>query len=174
MSKKKIFLIIGIFWIVIIAVFIGSKELTLKTGNEILLKAAPVDPRDLFRGDYVILEYEISTIDTGAVTFDIPDIRIEDKIYVTLDVDKYKIGNISSISKQKPANGNFIKGTIKSVHKESMIIEYGIESYFVPEGLGGEIERNREKLYTKVAIDKFGNAVIKSLIMNGEEVNYNY
>ena len=34
--------------------------MTLTTGETILLRVVPVDPRDLFRGDYVILSYEIS------------------------------------------------------------------------------------------------------------------
>jgi uncharacterized membrane-anchored protein len=173
MNKKKIFLIIGAFWIVLIGGFIGIKEFTLKTGNEVLLKTVPVDPRDLFRGDYVILRYEISTIDANAFALNVSDFKVEDKIYATLNIDKDKIGNVSSISKQAPENENFIKGTVKRAYGNSLTVEYGIESYFVPEGKGREIERNRGKLYTKVAIDKFGNAVIKSLIMDGKEVNLN-
>lgn len=173
MNKKKIFLIIGVFWIVLIGGFIGIKEFTLKTGNEVLLKTVPVDPRDLFRGDYVILRYEISTIDANAFALNVSDFKVEDKIYATLNIDKDRIGNVSNISKQAPESGNFIKGTVKSAYGNRLTIEYGIESYFVPEGKGREIERNRGKLYTNVAIDKFGNAVIKSLIMDGKEVNLN-
>jgi uncharacterized membrane-anchored protein len=173
MNKKKFFLIIGAFWIVLIGGFIGFKEFTLKTGNEILLKTVPVDPRDLFRGDYVILRYEITAIDTNTFSLSAPDFKIDDKIYATLDVGNDRIGNIVGISKQPPQSGNFIKGTVKSAYGSSITVEYGIESYFVPEGKGREIERNRGKIYTKVAIDKFGNAVIKSLIMDGKEVNLN-
>jgi uncharacterized membrane-anchored protein len=173
MNKKKIFLIIGAFWIVLIGGFIGIKEFTLKTGNEVLLKTVPVDPRDLFRGDYVILRYEISTVDVNAYALNVSDFKVEDKIYATLNIDNDKIGNVSSISKQAPESGNFIKGTVKRAYGNSLTVEYGIESYFVPEGKGREIERNRRKIYTKVAIDKFGNAVIKSLIMDGKEVNLN-
>jgi len=41
MEKKKIFIIIGIFWLIIIGGFIGFKEFTLQTGNEVLLKTRP-------------------------------------------------------------------------------------------------------------------------------------
>jgi hypothetical protein len=34
----------------------------LKTGKVIHLRTAPIDPRDIFRGDYVRLNYEISRI----------------------------------------------------------------------------------------------------------------
>jgi len=170
MNKKKIFLIIGVFWVVLIGGFIGFKEFTLKTGNEILLKTAPIDPRDLFRGDYVILRYEISTIDTNTFALNTMDFKVDDKIYASLSVDNDRIGNITGISKQVPQKGDFIKGTVKSIYGNKITVEYGIESYFVPEGKGREIERNRGKIYTKVAIDKFGNAIIKSLIMDGKEV----
>lgn len=183
MNKKKIFLIIGVFWIVLIGGFIGFKEFTLQTGNEILLKTVPVDPRDLFRGDYVILQYEISTIDTNAYqisTIDTNSLAIKpskfivgDKIFISLNVGNNGIGNIIDISKQPPLSGDFIKGTVKSISGNRITVEYGIESYFVPEGKGIEIERNLGKIYTKIKVDKFGNAVIKSLIIDEKEVNLN-
>lgn len=173
MNKKKIFIIIGTFWIVLIGGLIGITEFTLKTGNEVLLKIRPADPRDFFRGDYVVLRYKISIIDSNAFISNVSDFKVNDKIYVTLNIDKDNIGNVSSISKQVPVTGNFIKGTVKNANEYSLTIEYGIERYFVPEGKGKEIERNREKIFAKVAIDKYGNAVIKSLIMDGKEVNLN-
>ena len=47
-------------------------------GQEILLKTAPVDPNDLFRGDYVNLRYDISTIDLTNIVYDQPFIHGED------------------------------------------------------------------------------------------------
>ena len=35
----------------------------LRSGQEVRLEIAPVDPRDLFRGDYVVLAYRIGTVD---------------------------------------------------------------------------------------------------------------
>lgn len=171
MNKKKIFIIIGIFWVVLIGGFIGIKEFTLKTGDEILLKTVPIDPRDLFRGDYVVLRYEISTIETSNFSIPVSNFNVGDNIYVSLNVDSEKIGIITNIQKEKPKTGNFIKGTIKNIYNNRLTVEYGIESYFVPEGKGREIERNRGKIYAKVAIDDFGNAVIKSLVQDGKEIN---
>src|ERR1043166_9835708 len=34
----------------------------LRSGQEVRLELTPVDPRDLFRGDYVVLGYRIGTI----------------------------------------------------------------------------------------------------------------
>tara|TARA_Y100000310_G_C20645282_1_gene796211 strand:+ start:1374 stop:1895 length:522 start_codon:yes stop_codon:yes gene_type:complete len=173
MDKKKIFIIIGIFWIVIIGGFIAFKEFTLQIGDEILLKTQPVDPRDLFRGDYVILRYDISTVNTDSLSYQGSDFTEDDKVYVLLKIDDQKIGSLANIDKIKPSEGVFIEGTVKSVYNNRLNIEYGIESYFVPEGKGKEIERNLGKIYTKVAVDDFGNAVIKSLVLDGKDIDLN-
>ena len=173
MDKKKIFIIIGIFWIVILGGFIAFKEFTLQTGDEILLKTRPVDPRDLFRGDYVILRYDISTINTDTLTYQGSDFKEDDRVYVLLNIDDQKIGSLTNIDKNKPKEGIFIEGIVKRVYNNRLNVEYGIESYFVPEGKGREIERSLGKIYTKVAVDEFGNAVIKSLVLDGKDIDLN-
>lgn len=170
MNKKKIFIIIGILWIVVLGGFIAYKEVILRTGNEVLLKTVPVDPQDLFRGDYVILRYDISTINTSDYTTS--SFEHGDTIYVSLDLDKTKIASISDISAKKPEEGIFIKGKVVSVFSGRLRVEYGVESYFVPEGRGGEIENKSGRIYTKAAIDGSGNAVIKALVYDGEEISF--
>ena len=159
--NKKIFIGIGVFWLIIIIGFIASKEFTLQTGEEVILKTRPVDPRDLFRGDYVILNYEISSVDVSGY-------KEGDKVFVGLKIeDGY--GFPTGVYKNPP-DGLFIKGIVKEEFR-GLNVEYGIESYFVPEGKGREIERNRH-LEVKVVIDKFGNAVLKSILINGEELSF--
>jgi len=171
--NKKIFLGIGILWIIIILGFVAFKEFTLKTGEEVMLKTMPIDPRDLFRGDYVILSYEIGSLDIGSLPTDTANFNQNDKVYVVLSKqDGY--GTASGIYKNQPNEGLFIKGTIKNIRNSQITIEYGIESYFVPEGEGWEIQRQSGRgLEAKVAIDKFGNAIIKSIFLNGKEVKFN-
>jgi uncharacterized membrane-anchored protein len=55
----------------------------LNLGEEILLKTAPVDPRDIFRGDYVNLRYDISTIDIVNISSD-GNFNYGDDIYAVL------------------------------------------------------------------------------------------
>lgn len=164
MNKKKIFIIILVFWVVIIGSFIGFKEFTLRTGKAVLLKTVPVDPRDLFRGDYVVLEYEISTINALNMSYKSHDFKEKDKIYVLLNVDHKKIAIAIDIDKKKPEEAFFIQGTVTDIYKDNLSINYGIESYFVPEGEGLEIERKLGQTYAEVAIDSFGKSAVKSLI----------
>ncbi len=172
MDKKKIFIGLGIFWVVILGGFIGFKEFTVRTGEEVLLKTVPVDPRDLFRGDYVILSYKISTIDLTKFPGS-PVFVANDTIYVGIEKGADRYGVVSKLSKEPLAGGLFIKGVVKSVYNQTIQVEYGIESYFVPAGKGMAIERWRgDGVDAKVVIDKFGNAIIKTVLLDGKEVDF--
>ncbi|AIJ53947.1 hypothetical protein C086_00847 [Brucella abortus F6/05-3] len=41
---------------------IEKRAAILRSGQDIVFQTEPVDPRDLMRGDYVVLGYEISNI----------------------------------------------------------------------------------------------------------------
>ena len=53
--------------VLILAWMAGQREWILRTAPRIWLRTAPIDPRDLFRGDYVTLRYDIAAI--GAEKF---------------------------------------------------------------------------------------------------------
>lgn len=172
MDKKKIFIGLGIFWLVILGGFIGFKEFTVRTGQEVLLKTLPVDPRDFFRGDYVVLRYDMSRIDL--VKFpNSPVFGINDAIYVVIEKDTDGYGKVASFSKETPQGKLFIRGVVRYVNSSNVQAEYGIESYFVPANKGYAIEQKRGKgVDAKVSVDKFGNAIIKALLIDGKEVDF--
>jgi len=189
MNQKKIFYLTIVFWLLLFSGFILYKEYTLRTGTEVVLKTMPVDPRDLFRGDYVVLNYEISTLDLDEVPAEDPYFNYNDRIYLALALeDGY--GVPKKVYRNPPDDELYIKGTVKELiydwgedengliteesHIKEIRVEYGIESYFVPEGRGIEIESQQwtgEKgVGVKVVVDKYGNAVIKGLLIGGQEV----
>jgi uncharacterized membrane-anchored protein len=153
MNKTTVILIIA-FWVVVIGGFVAYKEFTLRTGTPVLLKTEPVDPRDMFRGDYIILNYDISRMDTAGIASG-------SSVYVGL-VPEGDYHVASGIWTEQP-EGLFIKGTLKDNGR----IEYGIESFFIPEGTGNSITRTPD---VKVAIDGRGNAVITALVVDGKEI----
>lgn len=55
---------------------------------------------------------------------------------------------------------------VRSIH-----VKYGIENYFVPEGEGRDLERAKpsETVSIRIVVDKYGNAAIKAVLMNGAE-----
>ena len=170
MSRKS-FILIGLFWLVLIGGMVGFKEFTLRTGEEFLLRTLPVDPRDLFRGDYVVLNYEISTFDAEEIGLDLemPILLFGKNVYTEIEVrDGYATAIAVHVEKpQRP----FIKGQISSFSSGGeMQLSYGIESYFIPEGKGRLIEERRgEGIDVRVSVDTFGNAAIKSLVIGGED-----
>lgn len=191
MNQKKVLYLTVIFWLLIFSGFILYKEYTLRTGTEIILKTEPVDPRDLFRGDYVVLNYEISTLNLEEVQVEDPYFNYNDRIYLALEPEN-GYGVPKKIYKNPPDNELYIKGRVKEIIYDweayesngmtedpalkEIRVEYGIESYFVPEGKGIEIEHQqwtgREGVDVKVVIDKYGNAVIKSLLIDGKELKF--
>jgi uncharacterized membrane-anchored protein len=136
------------------------------TGQTVLLRVVPLDPRDLMRGDYVILSYEFSRVPPqgiiGVSRSDDPQGRT---VYVWLvpepDGRHVRAGGFST---EAPASGLFLQGTISNWNT----ITYGIESFFVQEGTGKDYEQAARdgRLSAEVAIDRHGQAVVRRLVLD--------
>jgi len=153
------FVAVLVLQIGLLLAIIVPKERTLATGEKIVLQTVPVDPRDLFRGDYVNLRYTISTLE-GYLGF-----AAGDRVYVGL-AQQGDIWDAVSASHSR-SDGLYIKGRVTRAWRTGLDVEYGIESYFVPEGTGHIIERARD-VKVRVAVDSSGNAVIKALLVDGQ------
>ena len=169
MKQKHVFIAIGIFWLVVIGGFIGYKEYTIRTGTEVLLKMAPVDPRDLFRGDYMILNYDISRLDSipSAPT----GLKQHDKVFVALTAGADAVVTATGAFTTPPQTGLYIAGEIDEWSR----VTYGIESYFIPENtgydLGNKIRNSQGTAFVKVSIDKSGRSVVRAIVVGGQEIN---
>jgi uncharacterized membrane-anchored protein len=151
----------------------------LASGREVVLEVVPVDPRSLFRGDYVTLGYGMSRI---AVPRGTPLPKRGDDIYVTLQKGEGGTWTVAGSSAEPPAAANadqiVLKGLVDYVTSGSdrsppeTFVRYGIESFFVPEGTGRELEAlvRDKKLSALIAVDAEGNAGIKGLIVDGNRV----
>jgi len=160
-----------------LAGMVAVKHRTLLTGTPILLKTEPVDPRSLFRGDYVVLNYAIGSLDYAALEGDNAFER-HDEVYVELRQGETYWEPVS-IHRDMPAHGPesvVIRGTVQysgawigGENRDGINVRYGIESYFVPEGEGREIElpRNEGKVAILVAVDGGGAAAIKAVLIDG-------
>jgi len=63
-----------------------------------------------------------------------------------------------------------IKGKVTSQFNNNLIANWGIESYFVPEGKGREIEKDIRDVSVKVSVDRTCRALIKELYINDKPV----
>ena len=152
-NKKFSIVIIFLIWGSILTYMIMSKHIIEFTGTTVYLKVEPVDPRDLFRGDYVVLNYgNISRPDN------IKSIS-HDTVYANLSVDSNNIASLDSFS-YNPKSKIFLQGDVG--YRD---IKYGIESFFVPVQTGRQIEKQIQStdMYAEVIIGKSGKAFVKNL-----------
>ena len=145
----------------------------LALGEQVLLETRPVDPRDILRGDYVILGYDISLIDEEMLknalgemdeNFDYGASYTGREVFVALQKDDNGIGTVQFVSKERPSEGLYLRGVLDRWNE----ISYGIGVYYVPEGTGQEIEdKIRGMDETQILVDVRvlrGRPVIKNLI----------
>ena len=164
---------------------VGMKQYTLSTGIPVVLKTQPIDPRSLFRGDYVRLNYDISRLTLDKLGGDKQFTR-GDTVYVVLQKGEDYWQAVSVHHELPPyTDGSLaIKGTVEYTNNQNWLrspeltkpitlinIKYGIENYFVPEGVGRDLERPKpgETVSIRVVVDHSGNAAIKAVLVNGVE-----
>ncbi len=175
---KKLFLILAIVFQLVALLWMAlSREYIVQTGEVIKIQTAPIDPRDLFRGDFVRLEYDLSVLPASLLDVYLADQELKkgQVVYVTLQKDSRGLVMPLSVSDTKP-NGNklYMKGRLtrnwaKNKYGSSTLeLKYGIEQYFVEQGRGIDIENRRGRrnelqtpMIMHVALSGSGAAVIK-------------
>ena len=129
----------------------------LKNGREIVLPIIPVDPRDLFRGDYVTLSFPVSRL--AANLADTTQPIQSNKFYVTFDQGVDGVWTPSKITATIPstrapnqvvlkAKQRYGWGAITwgpSRNKDTIDALYGLERYYVAEGTGGKTREPRPR-----------------------------
>ena len=156
-----------VFWIVVagqlifLIGFISVKETALRIGTEVVLQTVPVDPRSLLQGDYAILDYKIAQLPRH-----MEDPPTGDTVYVVLyelatqGPEVWRARNYQY--DRPPATQVFIKGRIDSRGR----LDFGIGTYFIPEGTGHIIELAQD-VKVAVKLDTDGNAIIKQVLVDG-------
>ncbi len=166
-------------------VMVGMKQYTLSTGTPVVLKTEPIDPRSLFRGDYVRLNYAISRLQIDKLAGD-REFERGDTIYVLLRQEAEFWQAVSVHHAPPPAVEKqiAIKGRVEYINQQSfpgqgapaepiktINVKYGVENYFVPEGEGRVLERPKpgETVSIRLVVDRNGNTAIKAVLVNGVE-----
>ena len=127
---------------------IGWNELALASGTHVTLRTAPVDPVDLFRGRYVALSYELTSLDAPYPAGTV--------VYVPLrDAGQAWIAS-GPPTRSKPG-GTVIRGRVTDSG-----LSFGIERFFVDEDEAPRLER-AGPLLADVVLDDDGGARITGL-----------
>ena len=147
------------------------QERTLAGGAVVLLETRPVDPRDLLRGDYVILNYKIS--DVALSLFSPPHTNAlppGQPVYVALEPrGQFHEAVLASTNPITPAEGQVVlKGQTQSWRRGPAVstthVQYGLERYYVREGTGNP----RGKITVQAAVPASGQARIKEVFVDGK------
>lgn len=171
----------------VLAWMVWDRVSLLKSGREITMRVVPVDPRDIFRGDYVVLGYELSPL-KGAEggNEELPKgLYTGAAVYVTIAPDAENNWKPVGFAARHPgkveASQAVLKGRIVDVYgcrgpgsgDCSLNVRYGIESYFVPEGQGLKLEQlvRERKVEAVVALGSGGDAMLKALLVDGQRVS---
>jgi len=164
----------------ILAWMIESRAQILREGTEIVLKSEPVDPRDLLRGRYVVLNYPARQI-TGDVLAgltaeagtrepgrDVP-------VYVTFEPGPDGHHAPVAASLTKPDDGTFLRGIAPYLDgaTRTLFVDYGIGRFYTNEHRAPELEaRMRAGDLTEIviAVSSDGTGQIKAFRQAGETI----
>lgn len=190
MKRQTLFVALAVvFQIGVVATMVALREWLLATGKPYVFQTAPVDPRDIFRGDYVHLDYLFNSIPLRQLNETIrhEGLRKGQKIYLTLETDSNAVSSAVTLH-TVPPQGPYLRGYVTShwpyrnfsqqseeQRKKDLLdawpvqAKYGIEQYYVQQGSGKEMEKTRGwrndfqvPLLIHTAISASGEAAIRS------------
>jgi uncharacterized membrane-anchored protein/uncharacterized membrane protein len=155
-ARAWLIAIVVVLQLAMLGMQIGTSEKLLAEGRLIKLELLPIDPRSMLQGDYVRLRYEIS--EPSSISLD--DNSYREKVSVAVAPDAQGVYRFQSIL--KPGDSLDAGQVRMNGEYDYSRIVYGIESFFVPEGTGLEVERTAKFAEVKVAAN--GDAILVRLL----------
>ena len=163
---------------------IADRAQLLRTGREIVLKTEPMDPRDLFKGHYVRLNYEISRIPREKVKDLKPGMTVGsgEPIHVILAPGEDGFWHLARARLAPPENmvpgrvmlTGRLKWSVAGTGTGTIPVIYGVERYYAARKRALEVERlgrDREvPLGIIVRVSPSGKAAIAGLMIEGRKV----
>jgi len=140
---------------------VALEQFSMRNAQTVYLKVVPVDPRDFFRGDYVVLGYDFDRV----IRRDLPG--GSNHLFVSLAPSAD--GNVweaTQASHSRPDTGIYLEGKINRRSNWGISRPlFGIEAFYVQEGLGLYWEQaiREKKVVAEVLIAPSGKARLKGL-----------
>ncbi len=172
-------ILVALLQTAVLGYMIESRASILRNGTDVVLKTIPVDPRDLLRGDYVILAYDISTIAPDKVIGGFPKEATDARMSVRLEKQPDGFWTVSEASfSPLPAKAGSVVARTQPIFyyptpdapQLAVRVDYGIERYYVPEGEGLVLEeaRNASALSVTASVDDTGRMQIRLIAVDGK------
>lgn len=148
-----------------------TQEYALAHGKIILLETRRVDPRDLLRGDYLILNYKINDVPTNLFSPPVQkDLPYGTRVFVALAPGTnqcYEVTRASTNQFAPAANEVLLRGQTQYAWgraTNSIHVNYGIENYYVAENTGNPTG----KLTVQAIVPASGHPKIREVFLNGK------
>lgn len=153
----------------------------LRSGSEVVLRTLPVDPRDLMRGDYVILGYDISRLPTIMISGEPSRKSGLNYIYVVLARQPDGLWKAEKAQFEMPealkSDQIFLRGEVEAPIQaydsySTVPVSYGIERYYVPEGEGRVVEAAQlvSDVDIVLSVNEKGVAAIRAIRIDGQKM----
>lgn len=160
------------FWSLVLAqamfllAWAGYHEVVRSHAPTLLLKGRPVDPRDLLRGDFMILGYDIGNVTLPAEG---GDVAPGTDVWVLLERrDRYHVVASAARERLVPGPGQvLVRGKVVYDWRSgrgTARVDYGIERYFVPEGRGSP---RFQLMEVEVAVSPEHRLYVKRVLLDG-------
>jgi len=187
-SFPKRALLAGATCVLILGGMIVGHAWPLWTGRVVTMKVVPVDPRDLFRGEYVHLETAATQLHRQGGT--IPQgqswsyVQPLDRVF-----EESRRGSVLYVQLAPSASGDYVpvsvslkpqagalnlRGRTKYPDGTHLSVDYGLDSFYMQEGKSRRVEeaiRQRRLVQMQVAVASSGQARIKTLLIDGVAVD---
>ena len=154
-NELRAFILVCVLPLVILLSLTIMPMLTIMFGTEIRLATQPFDPRDVFRGDHVMLSYQIDELPACIAddSFKSYSANGGETLYVTLQ-NENGVYEPVLLSASRPAGQLYIKGKFQHASYGTINMSYGLDQYFVKENTGTELEElsRQGKLTARVKV----------------------
>lgn len=137
------------------------------TGEIIQLRAAPVDPYDLFYGDYASLRYDIETVPAKNWQGE-TDPENNVKVYVLLEEQADGIYELVSAgqTRMEPLEKQAVlvgKLEYHNDYEATYELDFGLNRYFIEENTGEQFNNRTSPMIVTVAVSDWGPSKIISV-----------
>lgn len=191
LSKSTGALASAVVCIAILAGMMVGHAWPLWTGQDVLLRVRPIDPRDLFRGEFVRLDVPATRLrlaGTAATAVDATIVRplgawakpdpMSDRsissqgriVYVQLERPAGSAEHQPvSLSDTPIANAVNLRGRIRWTHEGLVHLDFGLDAFYMREGRAKPVEdalREGRLVQIQVAIAPSGRARIRDLFVD--------
>ncbi|MEM9391089.1 MAG: GDYXXLXY domain-containing protein [Bacteroidota bacterium] len=179
MINKKIllplFIVIAFIQLYVPAKMILNQEEVLETGKLFKFKTAPIDPNDPFRGKYITLNFEATSIPVEVDSI----WKYKQQVFITLEEDSAGFAYPKSVFQQAPDNEpHYLKVEVDGTYNNELWITYPFYRFYMDEYKAPQAETTYRQAqrdtttiaYALVAV-KSGEAALKDVFIDDVSIS---